>query len=73
MQKFSVTTAYDIEMGNAPVEFEAETVSDAAEMYGPLRATDYFHNDADSHIGEKVVILVQHGLRPVEEVTTEFV
>ena len=57
--KYDVTTKADIEMGNGIVTIEAATPAEAATKYGPLLAADYFNDDADDHVGEHAVIMVQ--------------
>lgn len=54
--KFEVTTIADEEMGNPVITIEADTPAAAEQFH--VRACDYFCDDADSHVGEPVTVIV---------------
>lgn len=61
---FQVTTQDDLDSGGGcPIwqTVEAHTPQAAARKYGDVRACDYWDEDAESHVGERVTIIVLDG------------
>lgn len=69
--EFKITTRADFEMGNDAITVEAKTPEAAAEKLKIL-ACDYFCENAELHVGESEIIIVEDSEGNVTHIETEY-